>query len=577
MGYSPFMKKLWHKLTPDAYIVQKISNALMCHPLTASVLVNRNIFTPEDANRFLNTSLADLRPPFAMKDLDAAVCRIIKAITSNEKILIFGDYDTDGVTATTMVLEFLRHTGSDTIYYIPHRTKEGYSLQPDHISGIVTSTGAKLIITVDCGSASHAAVANARRTGIDVIVVDHHNIASNVPSAVAVINPKRRDCQAGFENLSGAGVAFFLIIALRKQLRDRGFWENHPEPNLKRFCDLVALGTVADMVPLLNENRILTQVGLEEIRISHRSGIKALMKVSGLTASTVNEEDIAFKLAPRLNSAGRMDHADIAVQLLTANETARADKIADRINNLNTSRQAEENRLLTHALNDLEKKANWIKKRSLVLFYHNWNEGILGIIAARLAKRFYRPVVLISIKAGEGKGSARSIPGFDLYQGLAACSDLLTQFGGHPMAAGLTLDADQIDRFKEKFETTVQKMTSPEDFVPRIMVDYDLSLDEVSDNLIDEIQRLRPFGAGNSEPVFLTQHVRIVDSKIVGQNHRQMILKSAAGQKALNAIQFNINPQIPLKTHYDQVLFKLSWNYWNRGKTPQLIVEDMSF
>ena len=569
------MKEYWYKLTPDAHIVHKLCTALKCHPLTASILANRNISTPDDASRFLNISLDHLRPPFAIKDLNTAVHRIIKAICHREKILVFGDYDTDGITATTMFLEFFRHTGSNATYYIPHRTREGYSLQADHISGMVASNGAKLIITVDCGSASHAAVATAKDRGIDVIVVDHHNISSNLPPAVAVVNPKRPDCDSGFEDLSGAGVAFFLIIALRKQLRDIGFWKDMAEPNLRRFCDLVALGTVADMVPLLNDNRILTQVGLEEIRISHRLGIQALMKVSGISGGPVDAEDIAYKLAPRLNSAGRMAHANIAVQLLTADDRAIADKIAYNINALNIMRQETENKMLEQVLKDIQKNPNLMKKRSLVLSYPDWNEGVLGIVAAKLVKRFYRPVVLISIKAGEGKGSARSIPGFDLYQGLTACSSELITFGGHSMAAGLTLKDIQMDRFKETFEMTVQKMTSPEDFSPKILVDYELSLDEISDELINEIQLLQPFGTGNPEPVFLTRHVRVSSSKVVGQNHRRMVLESSTGRKAFKAIQFNINPQMPLKTHYDQVLFKLNWNYWNGDKTAQLTIEDM--
>jgi len=568
------MKTLWHKLTPDAQIVQKLSTTLACHPLIASVLVNRNILSPEDASGFLNISLDQLRPPFAIKDLDRAVNRIIQAITLHENILIFGDYDTDGVTATALLVEFFLHAGVSVSYYIPHRTQEGYGLQASHITAIASSSGVKLVITVDCGSASHGAVAEANQAGIDVIVVDHHNISSTLPPATAVINPKRPDCHAGFEDLSGVGIAFFLIIALRKSLRDRGFWENIPEPNLKRFCDLVALGTVADMVPLLNENRILTQVGLEEIRTSHRSGVRSLMNVCGLIDGPVDAEDISFKLAPRINSAGRMDHAHIAVELLTAKDAIKADKIARHINRLNTTRQETENLMLDLAISDIKKNPDVMKKRSLVLSYDDWNEGILGIIAARLVNRFYRPTVVISIKDGEGKGSARSIPGFDLYKGLEACSDELIQFGGHPMAAGLMLNADQINRFREKFENTVQNMTSPEDFSAKLIVDYELSLDEISHDLINDVHRLKPFGTGNPEPVLLARNVRISTSKIVGQKHRRMVLTSTAGLH-FNAIQFNINPKISLKPHYDRILFKLGWNYWQGRKTPQLIIEDM--
>ena len=512
-----------------------------------------------------------------MKDMDTAVQRIIRAIREQEKILIFGDYDADGVTATTLLLDFLNAAGGHVTYHIPHRAKEGYSLQTTHIEQVVSPRGATLIITVDCGSASHTAVTAANDAGIDVIVTDHHIVTENLPPAVAVINPKRLDCSAGFEDLSGVGVAFYLIIALRKEMRDLGFWRDRAEPNLKRFCDLVALGTVADIVPLTNDNRFLTRWGLEEINRTRRPGIEALIQASGIADGRVDAGDIAFRLAPRLNAAGRMDHANIAIRLLTEKEPAAAADIARHLNHLNGQRQETEKKLLNRVISDIRRRSELLGRYSLVLSYEKWPEGILGIVASRLVRRFHRPVVLISTEEGLGKGSARSIPGFDLYRGLSACSDEIESFGGHQMAAGLTLKVAQIDRFQRAFETTVEEMTSPDDFVPKTLVDYELDLEDISDSLIDELESLKPFGSENPEPVFITKDVTISSSKILGTNHRKMLIRSSSSRdhRQFNTIQFNIDPKQQLRNSYERVLFRLGWNYWNGKKSAQITIEDM--
>ena len=574
---GPKMKTHWQIQNPDPGSVQSLSTALNCSSIMASILVNRNISTAESATRFLNGSVSQLGSPFSMKDMDAAVQRIVRAISDRERILIFGDYDTDGVTATVLLLDFIGSAGGDVIYYIPHRTREGYSLQATHIEQIASPKGATLIITVDCGSAGHTAIASANDAGIDVIVTDHHIVPANLPPAIAVINPKRPDCPAGFEDLSGVGVAFYLIIALRKQMRDLGFWNDQSEPNLKRSCDLVALGTVADIVPLSNDNRILTRWGLEEINSSCRPGIKALIQASGIADRRVDADDIAFRLAPRLNAAGRMDHADIAVRLLMEKDPIAAAEIAARLNDLNGQRQKAERRLLDQILSDIQICPELLGKYSLVLSGEKWPAGILGIVASRLTRRFHRPVILISTKESQGKGSGRSIPGFDLYQGLSACSEEIESFGGHQMAAGLALKVTQIDRFKKIFDATVKEMTTPDDFVPRILVDYELDLENVPNSLIDELESLKPFGSGNPEPVFMTRNVMISSSKIVGKSHRKMRIRSALrpGLRQFDTIQFNVDPKQQLTDNCEQILFRLGWNYWNGRKSAQITIEDM--
>jgi single-stranded-DNA-specific exonuclease len=571
------MKEHWQIHQPDPDVVDKLSRDLGYHPITAAVLVNREISTLLDAQDFLNTSLNNLRPPFSLRDMEAAVNRIHKAIISNEKILIFGDYDVDGVTSVVILLNFLRYAGADVSYYIPHRITEGYSIQPGHIIQYVRPNQFDLIITADCGAGSHQAVEAANRFNIDVIVTDHHNISEDIPPALAVINPKRHDCHAGLQNLAGVGVAFFLLICLRTRLREMGFWDKRPEPNLKEYCDLVALGTVADMVPLIEENRILSKTGLELINTGHRPGLTALLEASAIRNQTLSAEDIAFRLAPRLNAAGRMDHAARAVDLLIAEDIDAANKTAHTLNLLNRKRQDLEKGILADIERFIDKNSSLLRLRSLVLYQQGWHAGVLGIVASRMMRTYHRPVVLISLQDGTGKGSARSVEGLNIYDALAACGPFLEGFGGHAMAAGLQIREENIADFQNAFESEIQRTSSPETLVPAIQIDSELEVSDISDDLIDELELLMPFGVGNPEPLFLARDVKVVSSKIVGQNHRRMVLSQTSGSATatIAAIHFNVNDDDAKKFHFDQMVFRLHWNRWNGKKTAQIVVEDL--
>ena len=567
------MKKEWQILQPDIYLVEKFCKMLNCHPAVASILINRNIFSTEDVSNFFNTSLTQLSPPFSIKDMDAAVDRILAAIERKEKILIFGDYDVDGITATTLVLEFLHSVDADVSYYIPHRIAEGFGLKKNHISDVAIPNGIHLIITVDCGSDGQDAVKSARNAGIDVIITDHHMIPNSIPPALAVVNPKRNDCPSGFHDLAGVGVAFYLLICLRKKLRDINFWKDRPEPNLKYYCDLVALGTLADVVPLTRENRILITAGIDMIRATDRPGLNALMEVCEINKHTLDADDIVFYLAPRLNSAGRLDHASIAAELLLAKDINTARTIAHSLHQLNQNRRSIENKILAEVEDHLKNNPQLLQKNTLVLTHQDWHIGILGIVASRLMKKYCRPVVLITTADGIGKGSARSIPEVNLYEGLSACADNIENFGGHPMAAGLNIKTENIDRFKNNFENIVSRMANPVDFTPKIIIDCRLDFGNISDKLIDELETLKPFGSANHEPLFMTKDVHIVSSKPVGNHHRQMVLEQNTG-KTFNAIQFNVDTRIPLKETFDQIAFRLRWNRWNGRKSAQIIVEE---
>ena len=570
------MKKEWQILQPDIYLVEKLCGILKCHPAVASILVNRNITSEEDASSFFNTSLNHLSSPFSIKDMDVAVSRILEAIARKEKILIFGDYDVDGVTATTLLLEFLHSVDADVSYYIPHRIAEGFGLKKNHISDVAKPNGIHLVITVDCGSDSIDAVKAARNTGIDVIITDHHMISKTIPPAIAVINPKRNDCPSGFRDLAGVGVVLYLLICLRKKLRNTNFWKNRPEPNLKNYCDLVALGTLADMVPLTRENRILIKAGLNIIRSSPRPGLNALIEVCRINKHAVDTDDIVFYLAPRLNAAGRIDRASTAIELLTAKDIKTARKIALLLNRLNQDRRNIENKILTQAHNHLKKNPHLLQKNTLVLVHQDWHLGILGIVASRLMKKYFRPVVLIATADGIGKGSARSIPEVNLYEGLSACAENIENFGGHPMAAGLKIKTENIEQFKIHFENFVSRMAKPFHFIPKITIDCRLDFADISDKLIDELESLKPFGIANHEPLFMTKKLNIVSSKRVGNYHRQMVLEQNTGKtaKSFKAIQFNADTRTPLKDTFDQMAYRLRWNRWNGRKNAQIVIEE---
>jgi single-stranded-DNA-specific exonuclease len=575
------MEKKWHIMQPDIESVRNIKRILKCDHITAVLLANRNIISKNNLSAFFHAPISSIRKPFSLKNMDAAVRRIYAAIINNENILVFGDFDTDGITATAMLVEFLRYTGASVSYYIPHRVKEGYSIQPFHISESLIPDNINLIITVDCGSTSHDAVKTANAAGIDVIITDHHNISNSMPEACVVVNPRQNDCLAGVDDLAGVGVVFYLIISLRIYLRNMKFWQKKSEPNLRKSCDLVALGTIADMVPLLEENRILVRTGIEVINSTRRPGIKALCNLCGINNFSLDGEDIAFKIAPLLNASGRMAHAKEAVELLLTNDNRTAGKIAKTLIDMNLERREIEQGVFDEINNFLQRNHHMLELKTLILSDkradNGWHPGVLGIVAARLVKKYHKPVILIAVTNGIGKGSGRSIPGYDIHAGLKTCSDLLEDFGGHSMAAGLSIKAENIPAFHKVFEATVLNTTKEEDLLPVIYIDYELDFDDITDVLLNNIERLKPFGTANREPLFMAENIEVASSKIAGGRHRRMLLKQQGSKtgRLINAIQFNIDINKPMQNHYDRIAFHVKWNRWNGSKTMQIIVEEM--
>lgn len=569
------MKKKWEIKRPNPKVVSEIARTMKCSTVTATVLANRNFQSSRETAEFLSPSTAAMQSPFSMKDMDAAVERICEAISKGEKIAIFGDYDADGITATAVLYEFLQAAGVDPHCHIPHRIKEGYSLKPDHIHQFARQGDIRLLVTVDCGSTAHDAIELANSLGMQTIVTDHHQVTDTLPPAVAVLNPHRRDCDAGLEHLSGVGVAFFLVMALRKTLREAGFWRNRTEPNLKKLCDLVAVGTVADLVPLVKESRTLTRAGLAVINDRERPGIRALVDACRIHKKVIDSDDIAYRIAPRINAAGRVGDPRRAFDLLIEKDPQNARKIADELCRLNDIRQLTEQEILEDISRYLNDNPQALRARSLVLSHSGWHLGVLGIVAAKLVERYYRPVILVSEMDGIGKGSGRSIPTFDLFKGLEMCAHCLEGFGGHQMAAGITIQPGKIEAFSRAFEDVTLEKTDTEDFVPVVEIDCELDFQNITPRLLDELSALQPFGASNGEPLFLAKHVTIQYASTVGKNHLRMRLSQRNGkpETVMDAIQFNATPPPGMTEKPFQMIFRPRWNLWNGNKKPQLVVE----
>ncbi len=568
------MQMQWEILQPDPAKVQEIQEHLNCHPITATVLANREIETPPQADLFLHPSLDTLPSPMGLSGMEAATERILTAMKSQEKILIFGDYDADGVTATALLSHFLKGAGANVEVHIPHRIDEGYGLQPKHINQLAAPKNIGLIITVDNGSSSHAAVEAAKRFGIDVVITDHHNFEA-LPDAQAVINPKIAGQPPGLEGLAGVGVAFYLAIGLRMVLRDAGWWDQHPEPRLIDLCDLVAIGTIADMVPLTGANRILTKAGLRQINLDPRPGIASLCRACNIPTGSISSEDIAFRLAPRINAAGRISHATRALELLMADEPDCAQEKADTLGHLNQKRQEIERDIFDSITRQLEGRVDLLKRKSILLADERWHPGVLGIVAAKLAARYHRPVVLLAVENGLGKGSGRSIPELDLFGALSQCESLLEQFGGHRLAAGLTVRSENIRELQAAFEASVSQLAATIDQQPKLKIDCFIQFDQISPRLLNELKDLEPFGADNPQPVFAAREVHVASAAIVGKYHRRMSLWQATHEgNCIDAIQFNLAPETPKADRFERLAFRLQWNQYRGKKRVQIVVED---
>jgi len=567
-----YLENSWKIISAQPDNASLLEKELNISPLLSKLLVNRNIKEPESAKRFLSSKLQDLRPPFLMKDIKRASRRIIEALYQKEQICIFGDYDVDGITGTALLKLFLDSLGADVSFYIPNRLEEGYGL---HIPALekIHAQGTSLTITVDCGISDYEEVAFARDQGMDVIVTDHHEVPEKIPNAYAVINPKQKQCEFPFKHLAGVGVVFYLIIALRKILREEGFWAKGGYPNLREYLDLVALGTVADIVPLVEENRIFVKYGLETLNFSTRLGIASLKRVSRLEEIPLTPNLISYRLAPRINAAGRMGKADKGVILLTTSDSAEAEDIARELDEDNVQRQQIEKKTFNEACLMIEESEGWVNRKAFVLESPNWHPGVIGIVASRIVEKYYRPTILISVDGSIGRGSARSIEAFHMYDVLKQCEDLLDRFGGHEAAAGLTICRDNISELRERMNNFAGKTLRPDDIIPKLYIDNQIALEHINESFIEEIQSLTPFGTDNPEPLFVSEIISVKNCRVVGNGHLKMWIGN--GGNNFDAIGFGMGEVIPDPDSDIQIVFIPEINVWKGMKKLQLNMKDI--
>lgn len=545
--------------------------------LLANLLVNRGLDSGERAAAFLAPSLrAGLRSPLLFPDMERATERILRARTHGERVCIYGDYDVDGVTGSSQLLLFFREIGMDPELYIPHRTREGYGLNAPAVKALA-ERGTTVMVTADCGATAHAEVTLAQGLGIDVIICDHHHVPEQRPPAYAVLNPMEPACPFSFSGLSGAGVVFYLLMGLRMRMREQGQTQ---VPDLRRYLDLVTLGTVADLVPLVEENRVMVSYGLKEIERSQRVGVRALKEVSG--EAEVSSSYIGFRLGPRINAGGRLAEAQKAVELLTTTDLTRARELAADLDQENRARQGIEEKILSQAAAIVESWSDLAERRSIVLASDEWHPGVIGIVASRLVERFHRPTFLIAIDGVKGKGSGRSPKVFHLYEGLKACAEFLDGYGGHRQAAGLAIHASRVEEFAAHFEATTRVRLRAEDLIPETEVDMELDLVELNGETMAEIRRLEPYGQGNPEPILLARRTQVMSARIVGGNpllgkpgHLKLLLRSSRGGKPIDAIGFGMADAPVVQGESIDLLYTPEINMWNGNASLQLRLKDL--
>jgi single-stranded-DNA-specific exonuclease len=471
-----------------------------------------------------------------------------------------------------MLMAFFRELGMSPQFYIPHRVQEGYGLNL-HAVRRLAGEGLSLLITTDCGVSNHLEIGEAARLGIDTIVIDHHEIPDELPPAVAILNPKREDCAFPFDDLAGVGVAFQLLIALRAKLRERGFWRDAEPPNLRRYLDLVCLGTISDMVPVVDENRVLVRFGLEELSVGNRQGIQALKEASGLSTGTINCGRVAFQLAPRLNACGRLDHSSRAVELLLTDSLQKARDEATLLAELNSLRQKMEGQIHDEILEEIQRDPDLLDRSCLFFSSTDWHPGIIGIVASRLVERFHKPAFLISVNQDNlGRGSARGLEGMDLCSALRACQELLTALGGHRMAAGFTISSESIMDLRDALERVLTQQPDETDR-ESLWVDAEVGLADIDHRLLKDLALLEPHGMGNPRPLFLSRNLEVCDRRIVGSDSLKLRVKDG---QIFDAIGFRMADAISLTNGPIDLVFTPQMNQWMGSERIELEVRELN-
>lgn len=559
------MQKRWLlKPKNDVQVTKKLCEALGINEVMAELLVSRGINTFDEARLFFRPSLDNLHDPFLMKDMDRAIARITQALHSKEKILIYGDYDVDGTTAVAVVYSFFRSFYNNLDFYIPDRYSEGYGISTEGID-YASEHGYTLIIALDCGIKSIEKVRYASSKGIDFIIGDHHLPDTTLPQAVAVLDPKRHDCPYPFKELSGCGIGFKIVQAFIQR--------NDMEMQIAfDLLDLVAVSIASDIVPVTGENRILLHYGLKKLNEQPCFGLQALINLIGSKKERLSASDIVFQIGPRINAAGRIHHAKDAVKLLTASSFLEASEWSRKVDEQNIARKDVDLKITEEALALIDNDERLQRRNTTVLYKATWHKGVIGIVASRLIERYYRPTIILTETNGQVAGSARSILGFDLYKALAACADLLDQFGGHKYAAGLTMQTKNIELFQQRFEEVVSEYITPDMLQQEVSIDSEIRLNDIDAKFYRLLKQFEPFGPLNENPVFMSSQVHVVDeARIVGSNHLKLKL-AQDGSAPFEAIGFGMSEHITYintRLPFD-ICYSIEENTWRGHKNLQL-------
>ncbi|QOI96753.1 MAG: single-stranded-DNA-specific exonuclease RecJ [Flammeovirgaceae bacterium] len=565
------MEKRWaYKTIPPAADIRALGKALNLNPYLSAILLQRGITNTQKAKEFFRPSLEGLHDPFLMRDMDKAVERLKRAIDNNEKILIYGDYDVDGTTAVALVYNYLNEFYPHCEIYIPDRNKEGYGVSKAGIE-YAGENNFTLIIALDCGIKASDMVVLANSKGIDFIICDHHLPDEKIPHAVAVLDPKRSDCTYPFKELSGCGLGFKLIQAFARRYRT--------EKNVYRYLDLVAVSIASDIVPIIGENRILSFYGIKKLNDDPLPGLKALKEVSALKQE-LDVSGIVFTLGPRINAAGRVAHASAAVELLITKTEGQAADLAQHVDDKNDLRREFDLSITEEALAMIEENESFKTARSTVLFKDSWHKGVIGIVASRCIEKFYRPTVILTESNGKITGSARSVNGFDLYEAIEQCSDLLEKFGGHKYAAGLTLEKQNLEAFRQRFEEVVSSQITAEQLTPVIEIDVPVKFEAITPRFMSIIKQMAPFGPGNHKPVFEARNVFVFNALTSFKDkHLRFLAMQEGSDTVLQVVAFD------LAEHYNRLsigerfrmVFNLEENVYNGNTSIQLRVKDIKF
>ena len=562
------MKKKWISYEKDYKKSIELVEEMGLPAIFGPLLYNRNIETVQEGNHYLFGKYEDIEDSFLMKDMTEAVDRIVKAIENSESIVIYGDYDVDGTVSTSLLYSVIKSLGGNVDYYIPNRFEEGYGLNDEAVK-MISERGTNLIVTVDCGISSIDSVDFANSLGLNLVITDHHQCGEILPKAMAIVNPHRIDCKSAFKDLAGCGVALKLAKSLGERMGKPGIE--------KKYLDLAAIGTVADVVPLTGENRIIVKEGLSQIRSSENIGIQAMLTVCELLDKPINSYTIGFIIGPRMNAAGRLDSALEVVKLLTTEDNEEAMQIAKKLDSDNKERQKIEKDILEKAIEIIENNGMAENSRVLVVDGEGWHSGVIGIVASRLVEKYYLPTLIISRSGDEAKGSARSLSGFNLFDALSKIPECFEKFGGHEMAAGFSLKSDKIQELREKLNIVAEEVTDGKPFIPEIQVDYKLSGQELSRVTHDKLKLLEPYGMKNPAPVFVCRKMKVISFKKIGVDGKHLSLNLFDSEKSVAAIAFQMGElfdQLKINCEID-ILCSLEINSWNGFDKLQLNIKDI--